>query len=92
LQSHEYMGVIATAALLDYNEILRKVAKLQSHEYMGVIATSYEACKRNHRRWRKSCNPMSIWELLLLERIQYVEKALKDPKLQSHEYMGVVAT
>ena len=66
---------------------------LQSHEYMGVVAT----CLINNGMfcgwvYEYGCNPMSIWELLLLENSIFTLKGEIRQMLQSHEYMGVVAT
>ena len=65
LQSHEYMGVIATFVWIDEYLITQGFIELQSHEYMGVIATFGKPLRKSMKRNRKRCNPMSIWELLL---------------------------
>ena len=65
LQSHEYMGVIATKSSGWRKEKPRCAVPLQSHEYMGVIATIEKRITPEMELNERSCNPMSIWESLL---------------------------
>ena len=60
---------------------------------MGVIATLLETDNGRRRRRDQRCNPIYLWESLLLEnyedRFDRIEQKLE---LQSHLSMGVIAT
>ena len=68
------------------------VSVLQSHFLMGVIATAEKIKgRRLSEEEKRRCNPIFLWELLLLER--WIDTLETDEReLQSHFLMGVIAT
>ena len=63
---------------------------MQSHVLMGVVATR-AGNGANNDKCCSTCNPMFLWELLLLAMVRDLLLTLT-VSLQSHVLMGVVAT